>query len=315
MSLKKYISGISALAVAATAFASMAVTASAATEYKDIAVTPVAQNNMTDNGDGTFTSTAAAASGYALALADFSNLTDIDKATTITIDFKTAIGNSRMAFCLGDKSQRGTNAAGSTGTSFKYDGVAMFFGSLGSNSYKINNAGDNLASSAFNKTVKVHILINRENGKLYYRLTDASNNKLAENTTGISPYNNKAKTVDIIEAYTWASGVKAQFTDVKVTYTVPMKVEASVEEKDAFTVAGGYDKDMVVGKLHVTVKNGTYDLKGAKYNQIQGTVTDTDGNTPAKTEITGDANGTSVVVFAVLKDVNDVAELNNIVFE
>ena len=107
------------------------------------------------------------------------------------------------------------------------------------------------------------------------------------------------------------------FKDINVSYTVPdpPEVTATVEASEAFTKAAGYDEDMVVGKLTVTVKNGTYDLKGAKQNQKQGTVTDTAGNAVDQTSITGDANGTSVIVLAVLNDVDNVAELNNIVFE
>ena len=107
-----------------------------------------------------------------------------------------------------------------------------------------------------------------------------------------------------------------------VTATIPKKaapepeveVTKTVEDSAAFTVAEGYDNDMVVGKVTVTIK-GSYDLKNATYNQQTGTVTDAEGNAVDNTVITGGAAGTDVLVFVVINGATDVAELNNVVFE
>jgi hypothetical protein len=93
-----------------------------------------------------------------------------------------------------------------------------------------------------------------------------------------------------------------------------VEVTKTVENSAAFTVAEGYDNDMVVGKVTVTIK-GSYDLKDATYNQNKGTVTDAEGNAVDSTVITGGSEGTDVLVFVVINGVDDVAELDNVVFE
>ena len=93
-----------------------------------------------------------------------------------------------------------------------------------------------------------------------------------------------------------------------------VEVTKAVEDSAAFTVAEGYDNDMVVGKVTVTIK-GSYDLKNATYNQNKGTVTDAEGNAVDNTVITGGAAGTDVLVFVVINGATDVAELDNVVFE
>ena len=321
MSLKKFISGISALAVAATAFAAMAVTASADTNYGPTDYTTQANkttvNKSNWDNNGIFTAKAFENGGYAAAYLDFRSLTDIGKATSVTLEFDTYVYNDTVTcYGFGDASQRTSGIATNTG-SYRTAGLAAFFGSQknpqnGTLQYGVQLVGGSATAinGAMAKQIHAKVDFDKTAGTYSLLLTYGKTTvyEAKEVETNIS-------NLTYVDAFTNKSGGNFGFKNIKVSYTVPLKVEASVEEKDAFTVAGGYDNDMVVGMLHVTVKNGTYDLKDAKYNQTQGTVTDTDGNTPAKTEITGDANGTSVVVFAVLKGVDDVAELNNVVFE
>ena len=90
---------------------------------------------------------------------------------------------------------------------------------------------------------------------------------------------------------------------------------ADLAGSQAFSTVDNYDKDMVVGQYTLTIKNGSYDLANAKYNNnASKAVTDAEGNAVASTIITGDPEA-SAIVFVVLEGTDDVADLDNVVFE
>ena len=317
MSLRKFIGSVSALAVALSAFAAMAVTADAEDYDESIAIGANDAYNIASYAPSTGIATAKtlANGAYAGIRKDLSGLTDIADASTVTVEFDTAVSSgSVVVFGFGDATTCTAMAGG--GGNYKPDGRAIYFGSVDGTGYKAydvkSGAALNIGPTAFGKVVHARITLDRDAHTYSYYIGYSATAKIEGKDISTNIDN-----LTYVDAYTKTSGAAFRFNNIKVSYTVPDEpvVEASVEASKAFTKAGGYDNDMVVGKLTVTVKNGSYDLKNAKYNQKHGVVTDADGNTIDATTITGDADGANALVFVVLNDVDDVTELNNVVFE
>lgn len=129
--------------------------------------------------------------------------------------------------------------------------------------------------------------------------------------------------VDDLEYYaedleTDPSYVTLGFNDVVIKAPAPpaqREFNADLAGSQAFSTVDNYDKDMVVGQYTLTIKNGSYDLANAKYNNnASKAITDAEGNAVASTIITGDPEA-SAIVFVVLEGTDDVADLDNVVFE
>lgn len=245
MNLKKFISGVSALTIAASTFAAMAVTASA-TDYTNVVVSPVAQNRITKNDDGTFTSAGNAGNQYALALADLSGLTDIDNATSVTISFNAKVPNgSRLVFGIGDKKTRGTTAGTSNKSTYDRNGIGMYFGTGDGTYFRIN--GGKAVNGAMGADFNVSITLDRTTGKYSYSFLN-----------GAVKESNLDANVDnftVIEAYTWVNNGTFPFSDVTVSYTVP---EAPTHNYTINAVDGS-------GNTLETIASGTI-AEGYKYS-------------------------------------------------
>ena len=245
MNLKKFISGVSAVAIAASAFAAMAVTASA-TDYTDVVVSPAAQNRITNNGDGTFTTAGNTGNQYALALADLSGLTDIDHATSVTISFSAKVpSGGRLVFGLGDKETRGTTAGTSNKPTYDRNGIGMYFGSSDGNYFRIN--GGSNVNGAMGTAFDVTITLDRTTGKYSYSFLNGA-------ITG-SNIDANVDNFTVIEAYTWVSNATFPFSDVTVSYTVP---EAPTHSYTINDVDGS-------GNTLETIASGTI-AEGYKYS-------------------------------------------------
>lgn len=182
------------------------------------------QNRISNNGAGVFTSDNNAGNQYALAIADLSGLNGINTVgvENITFDVNFSLG-SRWQIGIGDKRVRGTNANGSSSSSYNTTGLIMQIGDDGGNYYRVKIDGNNQYgtnnSSAYNdasgRTVRVNLIFNRESQTFNYSLTDTENNTIYFQGSGI---NTTVESVSIIEAYTWANSQSITLSNVTVNY-------------------------------------------------------------------------------------------------
>jgi len=186
----------------------------------DITFTPI---NRTSQSDNTITSAHNAGNQYALAIADMSELPGIKSAGFLTFyfDIYFEVG-SRWQIGIGNKDIRGTNANGSSKSSYNSTGLLMQIGD--DNGYfrvKVggyNQNGTNNSSAyndAFGRPVRVYLEFNRNAGTFNYSLTDIWNNTVYFTGTGITA---PVDYVTMIEAYTWANNASIIISNVTVNY-------------------------------------------------------------------------------------------------
>jgi len=215
MNFKKFISGVSAFAIAASAFAGMAVTANAALvpgDYNET-ISPAGVERVTNNNDGTFTTASNAGNKYAMALADLSGLEDIDKASSVTVEFDT-VNAARFIVGLGDKDTRGTTAGTSSKSTYDTNGLVMRFGTTDGTYYRVNGGTNN--SAAMNATVHASVTLNRAEGKYSYTLSSGETTLFSASDVETTVDN-----ITVIEAYSWVGSATFTFSDVSVSYTIP----------------------------------------------------------------------------------------------
>jgi hypothetical protein len=223
MSLKKFISGVSAFAVAATAFAAMAVTANA-TDYSE-SITLGAGNGYniaSYNSNGV--ATAKTGIPYAALRADLRELTDIDNASSVTVEFDAATYSGNVVvFSFGDAAQRTTIADGSG--NFKTGGLAMYFGSVDGSDLKAydkkSGQSKTLGSGFFGKILHAKVRFNKEAGTYDYELSQGSN-KISQ--TGVAT---DIGNLTYVEAFTKTAGAQMMFKSITVSYTVDDEVAAT----------------------------------------------------------------------------------------
>lgn len=172
------------------------------------------QNRISNNGAGVFTSAGNAGNAYALALADLSNIPGIMTAGTITIQFDSNIpSGSRWNIGIGNKDVRGTNANGSSGTTYSTDGLILRFGTTDGTSYQVNGGTNN--NNAFGKSVHATITFNRIEGTYSYTLTDNDNSTVYFSGTNIAT---SVANPTIIEVYSWQSSSSVTLSNVTIQY-------------------------------------------------------------------------------------------------
>jgi hypothetical protein len=249
MNLKKFISGVSAFAIAASAFAAMAVTASA-TDYNESITLGAGNGYNIASYNSSGIATAKTGITYAALRADLSELTDIDDATSVTVEFDAATYSGNVvAFGFGDASQRTTIADGSG--NFKTGGLAMFFGSVNGSDFKAydvkSGSNKSIGSGFFGKIVHAKVRFNKEAGTYDYELSQGSN-KLTQ--TGIAT---DIGNLTYVEAYTKTAGAQMMFKNIKVSYTVE-DAPAPVETTEAgFTYKTTIEK-LTTGTVSLTIE-------------------------------------------------------------
>lgn len=250
MSLKKFISGVSAFAIAASAFAAMAVTASAK-DYTDVTPTSGKTQNVTAKGNGVYTLTGTPGG----VVVDFSDLEDIDKATSVTVDFDTKLpGDSsaiaKLMFGVGDKSDRGLTCGGSNNSGYNRNtGLVTFFGSPDGTHYYINQKGTtDYASAVKNKIVHATVTLNRETGAW---TADYSVNGVTVKTSGTTDVDN----ITVVEAFAWQvpKAFDIGLANVKVSYTVPDAPEPVETTEAGFTYKTTIEK-LTTGTVSLTIE-------------------------------------------------------------
>ena len=222
MSFKRFISGVSAFAVAVTAFAAMTVTASAMnygpTDYTTQANKTTVNKSNWDN-NGIFTAKAFENGGYAGAYLNFSSLKDISQATSVTLEFDACVYSGTVTFYgFGDASVRSSIMTDENGD-YKNDGLAMCFGyngtAYGARDIK-TNATLSIGSSYYGKRVHAKFIFSKTAKKYYYNISDENGTKIIEGTTATNISN-----LTYIDAYTNKSEGQFGLRKVKVSYTVP----------------------------------------------------------------------------------------------
>lgn len=181
------------------------------------------QNRISNNGAGVFTSNISGSNQYALAIADLSGLNGINTVGVVSITFDVNITlGGRWQIGIGDKRVRGTNANGSSGSSYNTTGLMMQISDDGGIYYRVKINGANQyynSSSAFNgasgRTVRVYLLFNRISQTFNYSLTDVENSTVYIQGSNIST---TVESVSIIEAYTWTNNSQITLSNVTVNY-------------------------------------------------------------------------------------------------
>lgn len=214
MNVKKLVSSVAAFAMTASVFAGVATTASALEPGDYTAtVSPVAQNRITKNADGTFTTARNAGNQYALALADLSGIEDISKATSVTVEFDT-VNAGRFLVGIGDKDTRGTTAGTSSKGTYDTNGLIMRFGTDDGKYYRVNGGTNN--SAAMGATVHATVTLDRKEKKYSYTLKNGETTLFTATDVATDITN-----LTVIEAYTWLSNATFTMSDVSVRYTIP----------------------------------------------------------------------------------------------
>jgi hypothetical protein len=189
MNLKKFISGVSALTIAASAFAGLAVTASASEtttsyDFEDGKALFANDSRITvaieDNADLSskvvgFTCASNAQNGYSFSHYDFSSLVSGATETKVEFDYYNTSGG-RAIVTLGDASVRGTTG-GSSKTTYSNTGAIFALGSDKNNS--LLNGATSALTDYTNKWMHVSVDVDEIAKKYSYTIT-SGNTTLAE---------------------------------------------------------------------------------------------------------------------------------------
>ena len=205
-----------------------------------------AQNRITNNGDGTFTTASNAGNQYALALADLSALENIASATSVTLEFDVTVGG-RLVIGIGDKNTRGTTANGSSKATYNTVGLIMRYGTTDGSTVRVNGGTNN--ASALNVSSRVSFTLNRTTGKYSYTITDA----VTGETTYFSASNveNTVSNATVVEAYSWNNNQTIAISDVSYSYEyTPSSFDYTVKAIDSgdnelATIASGTSTEAV----------------------------------------------------------------------
>lgn len=175
----------------------------------------VAKSRIASISDGTITAAYNAGNGYALAIADLSDVDKIGDATTVTLEFDVQIATgTRWYVGIGDKSTRGENANGSTSATYKTEGLLIRFGTKDGDNYRVNDGTAN--NNAFGVLNHVTFTLDRINKTYSYTITD----KATGNTTFFSA-SNVATDIDnttVVEVYSWLNDAEITISDVSYSF-------------------------------------------------------------------------------------------------
>lgn len=186
----------------------------------DISFEPV---NRASKSGNVITSANNAGNEYALAIADLSALDGIRSAGFFTLSFEVSFtSGSRWQIGIGNKDVRGTNANGSSGSSYNITGIMLQIGDDGGYfRVKINGNNQNGTNNssayndAFGRTVRVDFQFNRNTGRFNYSLTDTQNSTVYFQGSDISA---PADYITMVEAYTWANNASVTLSNITINY-------------------------------------------------------------------------------------------------
>ena len=165
--------------------------------------------------DGTFTTASNAGNAYALAVADLSGLENIASATSVTLEFDVTV-SGRLLIGIGDKNTRGTNANGSSKSTYNTEGLVMRYGTSDGNTVRVNGGTNN----ANLKGTSSHVIftLNRTTGKYSYTITYVDGNSETQTGLSASDVTTTVSNATIVEAYSWANNQSNALSAVSYSY-------------------------------------------------------------------------------------------------
>lgn len=176
-----------------------------------------AQNRCTNNNNGTFTTAGNAGNQYALVLADLSGLSNINGATSVTLDFDVIIpSGGRLLVGIGDKNIRNTTAGTSSGSAYDTNGLIMRYGTKDGTYVRVDDGANN--SNLLGVSSHVTFTLDRVNKKYSYTITYVDGGSVTQ--TGFSA-DNQSTTIDnatVVEAYSWLGNQVITISDISYSY-------------------------------------------------------------------------------------------------
>lgn len=174
-----------------------------------------AQNRITNNNDGTFTTANNAGNQYALALADLSGLDNISSASSVTLEFDVTIAG-RLLIGIGDKDVRGTTAGTSSKATYDTNGLVMRYGTTDGTYVRVNGGTNN--SNLLNTSSHVTFTLDRTTGKYSYTITYEDGESVVQTGFSGSNIETSVSNATIVEAYSWANNQTFAISDVSYSY-------------------------------------------------------------------------------------------------
>lgn len=165
---------------------------------EDSRITAAIENNTDLNSKVVgFTCASNAQNGYSFAHFDFSSL--VSKASTVTVDFDYYnTDGGRAIVSIGDATVR-SNTGGSSKTT--YNGTGAIF-RLGSDKNNAILNGSNLAKSTYcNKWLHVNVVVDVNNKKVSYKITDAATSTEITSAQDVAYYNSSANSCSQIDLF------------------------------------------------------------------------------------------------------------------
>lgn len=171
-----------------------------------------AMSRITNNGDGTLTTAGNAGNAYALGLADLSSIKNIGGATSVTLDFDVKIpSGSRWLIGIGDKNTRGTDANGSSKSTYNTDGLIMRFGTTDGLYYRINGGTNN--TDAFGVSAHCTFTLDVVNNKYSYTITNGENTFFSGENISTT-----VTAATVVEVYSWLNNATITISDVSYSF-------------------------------------------------------------------------------------------------
>ena len=176
-----------------------------------------AVNRITNVDGNTFTTANNAANAYALALDDLSTIEGIGTVGIVNIQFYCHIpSDSRWVIGIGDKNIRGTNANGSTKSTYNTDGLIMRFGVAKQNNTFNVNGVETSFSPLVDRVLLVSFSYDHNAHTYSYELRDVQTNNVYYSAYGVST---TVGAPTLIEAYSWMNNTSISLSDVYVSFS------------------------------------------------------------------------------------------------
>lgn len=174
-----------------------------------------ANTTVVTGASGTITTTSSGK--YKLATADLTSVPNMSIAGIIQIEFDATVSSgTRWIFGIGDVATRGTNANGSSSSTYNTTGIITFFGTNNGSNFRINNFSSGTRNdNLFGESLHVTFVFNRIEKTYTCNIvdkSDASNKLSASGSTSIENAN-------VVEVYSWVNSHTETVSDLTVTVT------------------------------------------------------------------------------------------------
>lgn len=289
MNIKKLVSAFSALAIAGSAFAGLAVTANAADTttttytFEDDNAVFTADSRITvaieDNTElsskvVSFTNANNAQNGYSFAHYDFSKLVAGATNTKIELDYYNNGDNGRAIMSLGSASVRGTTG-GSSKQTYSNTGVAFNLGSDKNNA--IVQGATQTKSDYTNKWLHVTVDIDELKDTLSYTITDKSTKKDIVSVENAAFLTTNCSAVTQIDIFSYINNNKCAMIDnLSITKIVSditthnITVNKVYQDGDSQVALSSTTEQVADGGTYTPEYDQTFNQDGYKYTYVSG---------------------------------------------